>query len=71
MCVNAALEHPRVKTAYLIDPVDNDKRFAPESEDNPSAVKALAASGQTLGIVGEIAGNGAEFRPTAHQRPPQ
>lgn len=46
------IENPRVKTAYLIDPVDNDKRFAPESEDNPSAVKALAASAQVAGIVG-------------------
>ncbi|KAL4447405.1 hypothetical protein ABPG75_004624 [Micractinium tetrahymenae] len=38
-----------VSTAYLIDPVDNT-RYSPESQDNPSAVKALAAGGLAVGI---------------------
>lgn len=41
-----------VKTAYLIDPVDNDGTFAKESEDYPSAVKALVGKEKTIGIVG-------------------
>lgn len=46
------IQNSRIKGAYLIDPVDNDKKYAPESEDNPSAVKALASAGKRVGIVG-------------------
>lgn len=42
-----------VKSAYLIDPVDGDNRFATESDDYPSAVKELAGKGHKIGIVGE------------------
>lgn len=46
------IQNPRIKGAYLIDPVDSDKKYAPESEDNPSAVRALTGTGKRLGVVG-------------------
>lgn len=46
------VQNPRIKSAYLIDPVDCDKKYAPESEDNPSAVKALTGADKKIGIVG-------------------
>ncbi|GMH36356.1 hypothetical protein BSKO_04224 [Bryopsis sp. KO-2023] len=41
-----------VKAAYLIDPVDNDGHFAKESEDYPSAAKALVGRNKRIGVVG-------------------
>ncbi|EFN59881.1 hypothetical protein CHLNCDRAFT_153950 [Chlorella variabilis] len=38
-----------VQAAYLVDPVDVT-RWSPESADNPSAVRALAASGLAVGM---------------------
>jgi hypothetical protein len=37
--------------AWLVDPVDQTQ-FAPESANNPSAAKALAAAGRPVGVVG-------------------
>ncbi|CAD7699280.1 unnamed protein product [Ostreobium quekettii] len=46
-------QNPEIKTAYLIDPVDCDKKYRKESPENPSAVKALAAGPpRHVGIVG-------------------
>jgi len=45
-------ENPRVKAAYLIDPVDSDNKYAPEGPDYPSATKALAGKNKKIGVVG-------------------
>lgn len=45
-------ENPRVKAAYLIDPVDSDNKYAPEGPDYPSAAKALAGKNKIIGVVG-------------------
>ena len=42
---------PGVNAAFLFDPVDCT-RYAPETVDNPSAARALAASGRAVGIAG-------------------
>eukprot|EP00210_Caulerpa_lentillifera_P008185 g7815.t3 len=53
-----ANENPVVKALYLIDPVNGDPKFAPESIDYPSAVKALTGKGWKLGITGsEVSGS--------------
>lgn len=44
-------DNPNVRAAYLIDPVDNTQ-YQPESADNPSAEKALKASGKAVGMSG-------------------
>lgn len=44
-------ENPLIRAAYLVDPVDNTQ-YSPESPENPSATKALAASGRAAGISG-------------------
>lgn len=41
-----------IKSAYLIDPVDGDTTWAKESEDYPSAIKALAGKNKRIGLVG-------------------
>lgn len=41
----------RVSAAYLMDPVDNTT-FTPESEDYPSAAKALRRTQKPVGITG-------------------
>lgn len=43
-----------MKALYLIDPVNGDPRFAPESADYPSAVRALTGKGWRIGITGEL-----------------
>lgn len=48
------LEYPIVKALYLIDPVNGDPRFAPESAEYPSAVRALTGKGWRIGITGEL-----------------
>ncbi|KAK9817015.1 hypothetical protein WJX72_008340 [[Myrmecia] bisecta] len=42
--------NPRVKTAFLIDPVDSTT-YVPPSPQNPSAVQALAGLGKRAGMV--------------------
>ncbi|KAK9817550.1 hypothetical protein WJX74_004164 [Apatococcus lobatus] len=44
--------NPRVKAAYLIDPVDNVARVSPEGPLYPNAAKALTACGRRIGIAG-------------------
>jgi len=47
------IQNQEIKTAYLIDPVDCDKKYRKESPENPSAVKALAAGPPLpFGVVG-------------------
>ena len=66
-------DNPRVRAAYLIDPVDNT-RFTPVSAEYPSAVRALRRAGRPVGItgagvVGRCNPKGCNFKVRPHTSP--